>query len=144
MKHSKHPWTRRLYRSSLLGLLTLLLIPCIAGLALWAIYADPKYLRLLILMVLANVVTFVQIYQFRRVRNLVLSHHGKVCGNCLFPLEGLEDEGPCPECGHSYDIEQTVLDWKHDLHLVQLDADAARETDSPAASEGAVGVSTQT
>ncbi len=114
---AKHPWTKRLHRYSLLGLLVLLLIPCFTGLVLWVIYADPKYARLLILMVLANVVTFLQIYQLRRVRNLFLVHRGKICGNCLFPLEGLDDEGVCPECGHSYEIEKTIQGWQQDLNV---------------------------
>ena len=42
---------------------------------------------------------------------------GKLCGNCLFPLKGLDAEGECPECGTAYSIEETVSRWRRDLRI---------------------------
>ncbi len=56
------------------------------------------------------------IWQFRTKR-LVRREQGRVCGNCLFPLEGLPMQGDCPECGRGYSIKHTIACWKHDLGL---------------------------
>ena len=50
-------------------------------------------------------------------RRRVIRATGRLCGNCLFPLEGLPVQGDCPECGHSYSIKHTIACWKHDLGL---------------------------
>jgi len=98
----------------------LLILPCVTALVLWFVLKDPKFSRIMILMLLANIATFYQLYQFKRVKRLLIEHNGKVCGNCLFPLDGLDDEGVCPECGHPYEINQTIEDWRHDLALQQF------------------------
>lgn len=56
-------------------------------------------------------------------RRKVLAHKGCVCGNCLFPLEGLGDQGVCPECGHTFDIEKTIQGWQQDLEVRDLGKD---------------------
>lgn len=52
-----------------------------------------------------------------RARRLAIRHKGRVCGNCLFPLEGLSTLGDCPECGRGYSIKHTIACWKRDLGL---------------------------
>jgi len=98
-------------------MIVLLILPLVTACVLWALYSDPKYTRIMILMLLANIATIYQIVQYKRVANLFRRHHGKICGNCLFPLEGLDDEGVCPECGHSYEIEKTIQGWQQDLNV---------------------------
>ena len=51
------------------------------------------------------------------VRRRVIAHKGRVCGNCLFALQGLPDEGVCPECGDEYEIENTIEGWESDFRM---------------------------
>lgn len=62
-------------------------------------------------------------------RKKVLKYRGRVCGNCLFPLEGLDDKGVCPECAHPYEIDKTIMGWERDLNIRHLAEDLSVSTD---------------
>jgi hypothetical protein len=51
------------------------------------------------------------------VKKAVVTLDGRACGKCLFSLKGLPVDGVCPECGHEYQIGDTIARWKHDLGL---------------------------
>lgn len=44
----------------------------------------------------------------RRRTRYVHDKHGRVCFECGFDLEGLDDRGTCPECGRAYDVERNL------------------------------------
>lgn len=54
---------------------------------------------------------------WRSMTKAVVRAKGRLCGNCLFTLEGLPMQGDCPECGRGYSIKHTIACWKHDLGL---------------------------
>jgi hypothetical protein len=48
----------------------------------------------------------------RRIRELS-KHDYRICQTCGYQLEGLPDEGTCPECGSSYDRQKTIRIWRN-------------------------------
>jgi len=62
-----------------------------------------------------GLVGLVQLFWIIPVRKIVKNNHGEVCGNCLFILTGLDQEGICPECGEHYTIAQTRAGWEKDF-----------------------------
>ncbi|QQS10342.1 MAG: hypothetical protein IPK69_06900 [Phycisphaerales bacterium] len=49
----------------------------------------------------------------RQIRRAYRESGGRLCGNCLQNLSGLDDVGVCPECGRAYDIERDRTMWKN-------------------------------
>lgn len=47
-----------------------------------------------------------------RTRKLVVQHRRFLCISCLYPLQGLADEGRCPECDHPYTRAELWHMWR--------------------------------
>ncbi len=58
----------------------------------------------------------------KRLRRRLAVSGGKLCVRCTFDLRGIGNHGVCPECGLSFDVEQTVQAWvASGLHIPDVD-----------------------
>ena len=46
-----------------------------------------------------------------RIRRAVTTSKGRSCMRCVYNLRGLGETGACPECGHSFCIDQDRMAW---------------------------------
>jgi len=56
------------------------------------------------------------IHRSKRLREL-RTHEYRICQACGYLLVGLPDDGNCPECGSSYDRQETIRSWQNRLLL---------------------------
>ena len=52
------------------------------------------------------------IHRSKRLREL-RKHEYRICQACGYLLVGLPDKGTCPECGSSYDRQETIRTWRN-------------------------------
>jgi len=50
-------------------------------------------------------------YVKRRLKRFVHHNRFQVCPYCAYVLAGLPEQHNCPECGHSYDLEEIRQLW---------------------------------
>ena len=55
--------------------------------------------------------TEIQRRAMARIRRAVATSKGRSCMRCVYDLRGLGDSGACPECGHSFCIDQDRKAW---------------------------------
>ena len=117
---SHHQWTRRhvkrtIWIVAICVALLLLISGCVVAYAFatkrWALTG---WLGLTGLFGLSGLL---QLFWVIPVRRKIIAHDGKVCGNCLFVLNGLGDQGICPECGDEFVLEETVAGWSKDFRM---------------------------
>lgn len=48
----------------------------------------------------------------RRIKAKYLAANGRLCTHCTYSLQGLPDQGKCPECAAPYDIVANVPAWQ--------------------------------
>jgi len=53
--------------------------------------------------------------QIFRLRRRLRAASWRLCLHCEYDLSGLEDSGPCPECGHPFDARADADRWH--LHV---------------------------
>ncbi len=114
---SHHPWTKRYNRRCYI----LAAIAVVVPLALIGMFyflfrgiIPNKYYGFFGFMGLLGLGQLIWLFPVRR---RIAKHDGEICGNCLFALADLPTEGICPECGSTYEIQQTRRYWQKDLTL---------------------------
>lgn len=48
---------------------------------------------------------------YRRIRAAVVAASGRACVKCVHDLNGVGEEGRCPECGRAFDIAADQRSW---------------------------------
>lgn len=121
-----HPWTRQAYRRMVWYMVVCIAVPLLAVAAL-VVGASATGNRSLYawsgIAGLSGLSGFGYLLFVAPGRRTIIRHRGRVCGNCLFELEGLGDTGVCPECAHPFEIETTIRGWERDLHVMHLGTD---------------------
>lgn len=121
-----HPWTKRAVKRTIWTVILGVGIPLAAMTVILitaGVSGDWSIARYSGIAGLSGFVGFAGMFYFMPGRRKVIKHKGRVCGNCLFLLEGLEDKGLCPECAHPYEIDKTIKGWERDLNIRHLDTD---------------------
>ncbi|GAB5497521.1 MAG: hypothetical protein Phyf2KO_26010 [Phycisphaerales bacterium] len=119
MAHA-HAWTRRHIKRAIWIVVICITGPMlISGGVLAYAFATGRWTpaQWLGLTGLFGLMGLIQLFWIVPVRRKIIAHGGVVCGNCLFALEGLPDEGVCPECGDEYEIENTIEGWESDFRM---------------------------
>ncbi|MEL6797290.1 MAG: hypothetical protein AAFO89_10780 [Planctomycetota bacterium] len=114
---AESPWLNRHHRRIAWLVVVLLVLPVIAAFMMFVITRDAASFRILTLMVVANVATIVNVVTYRKLKLRVIEDRGMLCTNCLFPLQGLGNQGRCPECAMPFERDSTIESWKHDLKM---------------------------
>lgn len=47
-----------------------------------------------------------------RARRILRAHKFRICARCRYTLDGLPDEGVCPECGENYELTELRRMWQ--------------------------------
>lgn len=114
---ANHPWTKRYRLRTYIVAGVAVVVPlALVGIFLFLFRGviPNKYYGFFGLLGLVGVG---QLIWLLPVRHRVAKHDGEICGNCLFVLTDLPTEGICPECGSTYEIQQTRSGWQQDLKL---------------------------
>ena len=127
---STHAWTRRHIKRTIWIVVFCVVAPLlISSVVLVYAFATKRWsiAQWLGLTGLFGFVGLLQLFWIIPVRRKVIAHKGRVCGNCLFALAGLDTEGICPECGEPFAIEDTIKGWERDFRMSLTQNAAADE-----------------
>lgn len=50
-------------------------------------------------------------YGQSRIQRAVASSNGRACLHCVHDLSGMGTSGKCPECGKTFELDQTLRGW---------------------------------
>ncbi|MEM9662634.1 MAG: hypothetical protein AAF937_10045 [Planctomycetota bacterium] len=111
----QHPWSRRHRNYNLPLYIMFMLWCCFGGVPIHRLDLSAWWhLGIMLALMMFSIPLAIR---WRSGLRAARREQGRLCGNCLFPLEGLPMQGACPECGHRYSIKHTIACWKHDLGL---------------------------